>query len=217
MRIFREGVRKKQNKPKKVYTKEEINERDKYGLRARDYLFVIIAGITTYVICWAYRIDLTKNLLITALVMIIVLLILTKITAAPQPRKEIYAWLIVWIDNSGFYHKNPSHHALRLVYGKAKEMEDGTYKSIPDTFQMTYYLMGEGQKRFNPLLNVDNMVLKQMRKNNETILWCDGTDRYRNAIEAMNNRRGLKESKGLTKKNVQNTTNWFANRGKVEG
>ena len=203
--------RKKPKAPKRVYTKEEIHARNKYGYRARDYFYVLLATLLTFVIIYYYyHWDMTKSLLLAVLVAIILLIFLRQITAKEKV-EEREGWMITWIDPSGFYRVQP-HNNMKIVYGKALKLPDGSLESIPESFALTYYRKKSGQRRLNPMMQQSMNYVKWLEEQGEDVFYCDGTDWALHPLEAMNKRISVKESKGLTSKAIKRTTSWMASR-----
>jgi hypothetical protein len=212
MSKFTERVfRKKPKAPKRVYTKEEIHARNKYGYRARDYLYLILATLITFIIIYYYyHWDMTKSILMTILVDLILLILLRKITAKEEV-EEREGWLITWIDPAGFYTVQPQDN-MKIVYGKARKLPDGSLESIPESFVLTYHRKKANQRRLNPMMPQSMNHVKWLQEQGEDVFFCDGTDWALHPLEAMNKRISVKESQGLTAKAIKRTTRWMGSR-----
>jgi len=209
IKIFNRVRKARLPKQKIVYSESALQARDKYGLRPRDYLYVLIAGLFSFIVMyWILNIDKLKSFLLAVLIAVIILLILRKLEEEVE-RKEVMGWLIVWKDRQAFYINVPSFHNMKLVFGRAVEIAKGVYESIPDSFYMTYYIKRKMQRSFNPMLQTDQKMIAELKAKGEKVYFCDGTATHRNALGAFRNLENLKESKGLTGKNIKHTTDWL--------
>ena len=215
-----ERIRKKSNadkpkKEKKVYSEEALQARDPHGMRPRDYLYIMLAGLITFAIAYYYyNVDTTKSIMLAFLVMFILWMLLRKFLEAEEGQKQLVGWLITWKDRDGLYNI-PAFHNMKLQYGRAIQLAEDVFESIPDSFYMQYYMEKGSQQNFNPLLNWHMKKIQDLQKKGERVIWCDGTEKYRNPLEAMAFREKLKESKGLTGKNLNKTTQWLHQRSNV--
>lgn len=205
--------RKPKIKEKKTYTKEEINQRDKYGFRAKDYFITIIIAVVSFiVIYYYYHWDINKTLLAVLLITIIILLLLRRIVEAEKPEETKEGYLITWIDPMGFYDILPQHN-MKLVYGKARQLPDGSLESIPESFILTYYKKKEMQRRFNPMVPQCIQHIKMLQEvKGEPVYMTDGVDKFRSPMQAMINKSKVLKSAGLTMKNITMTTDWMKRR-----
>jgi len=217
LNIIPERLRTAKNKEKKAkrqYTKEEIHHRDKWGLRARDYFITTMVSFITFIILYYfYHWNINNTLGAVLLITIMLLLFLRRLVHAPK-EEEMEGWLITWVDPTGFYNL-PSNHNMRLVWGKARTLPDGSLESIPESFLMTYEKKKGEQRRFNPMLINSINYAKRLREMGETVYYTDGTDKFQSPIQAMTNKTQVLKSAGLTGKNVKNTTEWMKRRGTI--
>jgi len=217
MRIIPERLRKSKDKPKQpkhVYSKEEIHHRDNYGLRARDYFITAMISMFTFIILYyGFQWSLINTLCVVLLVSFLILIFLRRLLKVPK-EEEHEGWLITWIDSSGFYHI-PAQHNMRLVWGKARPLPDGSLESISESFLMTYERKKGMQRRFNPMMSNSINYANKLKEEGENVYFCDGTDKFQNPIQAMTNKTQVLKSAGLTGKNVKHTTEWMRRRGTI--
>lgn len=124
-----------------------------------------------------------------------------------QPNR-IRGWMITFIDTIGDFPNVPYHKNLQIIYGEANVYPNGKIESIPSTFDLIYY-ENEAPRKLNPFISQSAELIDEYGKRNEhgEIIWADGTDRYQNIFDTALPILSQQQSSGLTKKNVEDTTN----------